>query len=228
MMKEIYLIAGVKTESYEAFRDRILQLSSMTVKAENPERLTFTLTVGPPPVISIIPFKRGKMACLSLYRKDDTRKFSTILTGFPGFRFAGRVDEALPVSYYTDRPEGAVTPGICLLTLFRKKPGITREAFLDRWHNSHTPLSLRIHPLWHYSRNVVTEAQVSQDPSWDGIVEEHFRTRGELLNPFRFFGHPGVIIQHMAEVYRDIHAFLDYPTIETWMVREYQEITDQV
>ncbi|HNW74820.1 MAG TPA: EthD domain-containing protein [Bacteroidales bacterium] len=224
MMKEIYLIAGEKTTSYEAFRKRILKLSSMVVKSEKPDKLTLTLTVAPPPLISIIPFKRGKMASISIYQKENTAEVSPILTGAPGFRFACRAEEAIPVSYHTDRPEGAVTPGFCLLTLFQKKPGITREAFLDRWHNSHTPLSLRIHPLWHYSRNVVTDVLVSKDLSWDGIVEEHFRTRADLLNPFRFFGKPAVILQHMAEVYRDIHTFLNYHTIETWLVQEYHVV----
>lgn len=225
-MKEIYLIAGEKTESYETFRKRILELSSEVVKSEKPDKLTLTITVAPPPRISVIPFKQGKMASVSIYRKDDTVEVSSLLTHVSGFRFACRADEAIPVSYHTDRPEDVVTPGVCLLTLFQKKPGITREAFLDRWHNSHTPLSLRIHPLWHYSRNVVTNVLSSKDLSWDGIVEEHFRTRTDLLNPFRFFGKPAVILQHMAEVYRDIHTFLNYSTIETWLVREYQVATN--
>jgi hypothetical protein len=92
---------------------------------------------------------------------------------------------------------------------------------LDRWHNSHTPLSLKIHPLWHYNRNVVEEKLSKHSAKWDGVVEEHMRTRSELLNPFKFFGNPLVILQRMIHVYKDTKSFLDYNTIEPYLAKEY-------
>ena len=86
---------------------------------------------------------------------------------------------------------------------------------------SHTPLSLRIHPLWHYNRNVISANLVTHEPAWGGIVEEHFKTRSQLLNPFKFFGNPLVVVQRMMAVYKDTNAFLEYKTIETYMTREY-------
>jgi hypothetical protein len=105
--------------------------------------------------------------------------------------------------------------------LVSKKGNIDHASFIDRWHNSHTPLSLRIHPLWHYNRNVVLTSSGETKVGWDGIVEEHFRTRSDLINPFLFFGNPLVILLNMLEVYRDTRTFLDYKTIEPYLVREY-------
>ena len=46
------------------------------------------------------------------------------------------------------------------------------------------------------------------------------RTDADLLNPFRFFGNPLVIIPRMIAVYRDTKSFLDYRGIETYFARE--------
>ncbi len=91
------------------------------------------------------------------------------------------VEEAIPVSYDKNWEDLETTPGICLLTLFKQKKGISYDTFLDRWHNSHTPLSLKIHPLWHYNRNVVNKKLTRDSDNWDGIVDEHMRTKSELL-----------------------------------------------
>jgi len=181
------------------------------------------------------------MAVVSVFRDDNVgqgaleKGVSGGLSEIPGYAGSFRVKEVLPVAYEQSWPDGDITPGVCLLTLFQRKPSIDQAAFLDRWHNSHTPLSLRIHPLWHYSRNVVEQADRrtsgQEDLSlpgwgglgrcWDGIVEEHVRERRDLINPFRFFGPPAVIIQRMIHVYRDTASFLDYKTIETYLTREW-------
>jgi len=220
--KVIYLIGGREAETYQTFRDRMLATAEEAVMNCRPLRCWITLTVSPPPRISVIPFRHGKTAAITLIREPGDLKPCTLLTEMDGFRFAAQVDEALPRRYEKTWPDGTATPGICLLTIFRKKKDITTEQFLDRWHNSHTPLSLRIHPLWQYDRNVVLAPVAGQEQQWDGIVMEHFRRCSDLLNPFRFFGNPLVILPRMLEVYRDINTFLDYPTIETWMVQEYR------
>lgn len=128
------------------------------------------------------------------------------------------VEQALPVSYTRSWPAKSRTPGACLLTLFRKKNDLSNEDFLNKWHNGHTPLSLEIHPLWHYSRNVVLQ---STGTHYDGIVEEHCRTKNEMLNPFRFFGGPVKMLPNMIRVYMDVRGFLDYRSIEPYLVSEY-------
>jgi len=220
MKKQIYLISGRKDESYEEFKTRILEKARETSVEIAGGSIRVSLTQEPPPFISVIPFKKKKIAAFSVIREDESPL--GLLKNAEGYAGMYTVEEAIPVSYRKSWKDGEITPGACLLTLFRKKPGIDRNTFLDRWHHGHTPLSLRIHPLWHYNRNVVTEATEGPATPWDGIVEEHFRTRGDLLNPFLFFGSPLVILPHMMEVYRDTCSFLDYKSIEPYLVREYR------
>jgi hypothetical protein len=128
------------------------------------------------------------------------------------------VEQALPVAYTRDWPTMTKTPGACLLTLFRKKKSLEHEEFIRRWHNGHTPLSLEIHPLWHYARNVVVK---STGKHYDGIVEEHCRSRSSMLNPAKFFGGPLKMLPNMIRVYLDVKGFLDYGSIEPYLVSEY-------
>jgi hypothetical protein len=219
MRKEMYLIRGNEKEDHRSFSDRILALANIIAQQTKPDALSVTLTQQSPPKISVIPFKKSKIAVFSVNKEDHDAV--RLLKEAEGSSGAFTAEEALPVSYEKTWPDGNPTPGACLLTLFKRKPGIDYDTFINRWHNSHTPLSLKIHPLWHYNRNVVVQ-KISDHPDWfDGIVEEHTRTRQELLNPFKFFGNGLEIPGNMISVYTDTKSFLDYKTIETYLVTEY-------
>lgn len=223
MRKDIYLIRGSENENYGKFTDRMLLLAKALPEIINAEAVKVTLTQGPPPKLSVIPFRNSKIAVFSIY-KDDNQKVDLLLNS-EGFAGAFKVEEAIPVAYKKSWEDGMPTPGICLLTLFHRKPGIHYDTFIHRWHNGHTPLSLKLHPLWNYNRNVVLQ-NLSDHPSWyDGIVEEQTRTRSELLNPFKFFGNGLKILGNMISVYTDTKSFLDYKRIETYLAQEYHIIS---
>ncbi len=219
MYKEIYILRGTPDETYPAFADRIASLAQEVMRQVNPNAHWYSLTREAPPRISIIPFSRKKIAALSVIKQEAT-PIAWLLSD-PSCSGAYSVEEARPVSYASTRPEGEITPGACLLTLFSRKKGIDHSTFIHRWHHSHTPMSLRIHPLWNYNRNVVLKALTSSTQPFEGIVEEQTRTRSELLNPFKFFGPPHLILQRMLMVYRDTRSFLDYATMETYLVEEH-------
>ena len=219
MDKQIYIIRGHTGESYDTFADRIASLSIHVLENVDPHALWYTLTRESPPRISVIPFGRKKIAAISLI-KSDPSPLSWLLAD-ASCSGAYLVEEALPVSYSQTRPEGEITPGACLLTLFSRRKGLDRKTFLDRWHKSHTPMSLRFHPLWNYNRNVVLQTLTTSSEPFEGIVEEQTRTRSELLNPFQFFGPPYLILQRMLMVYKDTRSFLDYGTMETYLVEEH-------
>ncbi len=218
MRKEMYLIRGNDAETYEAFTKRILSLAQEACSLK-PAAVKLTVTTRKPPALTVIPFKRKKISVISVYKDDPTPV--ACLTGAPGFSGAWIVQEAVPVAYEKSWPDGERTPGINLLTLFHRKPHINYASFIDRWHNSHTPLSLKIHPLWNYNRNVVRDPIAPTVQPYDGIVEEHFRTTSDLLNIFRFFGNPFIILYRFYQVYTDTNAFLDYKRIETYLADEY-------
>jgi hypothetical protein len=186
--------------------------------------LRVVLTETKPPKISVIPFSRKKIASVSI--KTSQAVNLDLLKQADGFSGAFRVEEAVPVEYRKTWNDLEATPGVNLLTLFRKKKSIDHSTFIRRWHQGHTPLSLKIHPLWNYNRNVVKEAAAAGSEPWDGIVEEHFKTAADLLNPSRFFGDPWTMFYRMLEVYRDTRSFLDYPTIQTFLAIEYHIRTD--
>ena len=219
MRKQIYLVRGEKEETYDSFKGRIHTVVKSLIQDENISKLSYTITEEAPPKISIIPFKKRKIASITVKKNDE--KTVESLVNLKGYVGAYSVKEALPIAYEKTWADGEKTPGVCLLTLFKQKKNIDYKTFLDRWHNNHTPLSLKIHPLWHYNRNIVEEKLSEDSNGWDGIVEEHMRTRAELMNPFKFFGNPLVIIPRMINVYTDTKSFLDYGTIEPYLVKEY-------
>jgi len=182
MNKTISLIRGEQDETYTGFKSRIFNLLERINSTNNTAKISVTLTEEPPPRVSIIPFRKKKIAAISVSDESGAVKK---LEGADGFAGTFHVTEALPVSYQKTWSAGDVTPGVCLLTLFRQKSSIDYPTFINRWHNSHTPLSLKIHPLWHYNRNVVNESDPCDGIThYDGVVEEHFRDPSDLLTPF--------------------------------------------
>lgn len=219
MEKTIYLIRGSRTESYAEFKKRILTAAYNFNNSHSPQKLKLVITEAKPPLLSIIPFQHKKIAVLSSYTEKAIA--DNVLTSLKGFTGAYSVEEAIPVSYTKTWSDGVNTPGVCLLTLFNKKKGISYDSFIDTWHNSHTPMSLKFHPLWNYNRNVVNDNDSVNEEKWDGIVEEHVKTKKDLLNPFHFFGKPLVIIQRMIAVYKDTKKFIDYPSMQAYLAEEY-------
>ena len=218
MPKEIYILNGLPGEDYSEFRNRIFQLSNDLLIRFKPDSLKINLTLKAPPGISIIPFKRKKIAVLSL-----TRSYTEpidMLSSADGFRGGYVVEEALPVAYEKTWKDGEATPGECLLTLFHSKPGLDRDTFIKRWHEVHTPFSLRLLPLWNYNRNVVMATLGKDSVSYDGIVEEQFRKASDLLNPLFFFGPPLKVPKHMYQVFMDSRSFIDMKRIETYLSTE--------
>lgn len=219
MEKIIYLVRGTTAEDHNTFSQRIL--ATVKKASEDPvvQGLKVTLTVVVPPRVSVIPFKKARMAAVSAYIKSGHSV--EVLDRLSGIAGKYLVDEALPVKYEKTWNDGDPTPGVCLLTLFNQKKSIDYETFINRWHNGHTPLSLRLHPLWNYSRNVVKDRVSGDGEKFDGIVEEQFRTTSELMNPFKFFGNALTAPYHMLEVYLDTISFIDYGSMETYLAKEY-------
>ena len=221
MQKTISIIRGFKDESYGEFHHRLKEILSQII-SKDPVGLHYTVTVEKPPTVSLIPFRKEKIAIISVYGEDmDHQKLLEKVDGYSG---SFKVTEALPIAYDKDWENGEPTPGVCLLTLFRQKKGLKHDDFIDRWHNGHTPFTLKVHPIYHYNRNVVDEGIGGPKLWYDGIVEEHCRDRKTLLNPFIFFGKPWMAPINMIKTYFDVNSFIDYKSIETYLVREYHII----
>lgn len=220
MGKHIIIFREVNDESYDDFHSRIKGLVDQ-VKSTIPglSYLHYTITLEAPPRRSVIPFRKDKIALISWKSGHENR--GDVFNSGKGYSGSFVVTEALPIAYSKDWPDGEATPGVCLLTLFRQKKGIDRKTFIDRWHNGHTPLTLKIHPIYHYNRNEVIEAISDPPVLYDGIVEEHCLTKSELFNPFKFFAKSGFAPINMIKTYFDVKSFIDYKSIETYLVQEF-------
>lgn len=141
-----------------------------------------------------------------------------VLAGLGG-RLAGwRVTESVPLAYVDrDWPDGTASPGVKLLTLFDKPGGLSDAEFFAEWHGVHTPLSLEIHPLWCYVRNVVEEALGPDAPPFRGLVEEQFRALADLLDPKRLYGSR----ENARRVAEHVPRFIDLRTLETALLTEH-------
>jgi hypothetical protein len=223
MNKQMYLVRGMKGESYEAYTLRVFEIGNFLARTHRPKALKITLTTKAPPALSVIPFRRKKVAVISVSMESES--VVPELPSMEGFGGAFSVTEAIPVGYKKEWKDEEETPGIGLLTLFHMKKGIDYRTFIERWHNSHTPISLKLHPLWNYNRNVVKSKLTDHSFWYDGIVEEHFRSRKDLLNVFRFFGKPHRILKNMLLVYTDTRSFIDYKKMETYLVAEYHIVS---
>jgi hypothetical protein len=218
MLKEVYIIKGRPSEEYAGFKKRIMALSHEVLNQHKPGTLKLNLTTKAPPRMSVIPFKKSKIALWSV--TGSSTSVADLFTAFEGFVGGYVLEEAIPVAYDKNWADGQATPGECLLTLFHCRPGTDRETFLKRWHEGHTPLSLKLHPLWNYNRNVVTRSLGTDAPWYDGIVEEQFRKASDLLNPLIFFGPPLKVPIHMYQVLTDTRSFIDMKRIETYLTTE--------
>lgn len=209
-------------ESHASWGGRMREeLSSRLLQLE-PSKLQLTVTEAPPPKLSVFPFKRQPIAIFSVYdQADDPAPYVEVLHGAASSLSGYEVEEAYPVAYERVWKDGEPTPSPILLTMLRKKAGLSSDEFIRRWHDGHTPLSLRIHPLWYYQRNVIREPVTDRADASDGIVLEACRTRSDLLNPARFFGGAFEMLPNMLRVANDINGFLDMKRTETFYATEY-------
>lgn len=163
-----------------------------------------------PPRLSLVPFQRAPMALVSITGDDASlARARHQLATLPGRLEGYTVDESTPVA--RTGPAAAT-----LVTLFRRAPRVPPELFLRRWHDEHTAMTLEIHPVVGYVRNVVRAPLAPDVPPWDGIVTEDFAAI-EDVTTLRLFGRGPRALLNAIRVGRHVPTFLDLRTIETYL-----------
>jgi hypothetical protein len=222
VVKLQYLLRAPATEPVEDFRARALAAGARLLE-QGPARLKLTLTTEAAPRLGVVPYRRDRLALVSVWDEADAAAAAARWNGplaALGAAAGYRVAESVPRAYRRDWPDGADTPGVGMLTLLHRRRGLADVEFLRRWHDGHSPLALEVHPLWAYVRNVVEGAVLAGSPPLCGVVEEHFRTRRELLDPVRLFGGWLRVAPNMARVLVDVRGFLDLGALENYLVTE--------
>ncbi len=141
---------------------------------------------------------------------DARAPLETALAGVSA-RLAGYVvSESVPREYLNrDWPDGTTSPTVTMATGLRPKPGLSDEDFFARWHGSHTPLSLRIHPLTRYIRNTVTRPITKEAPPYRGIVFESVASLEILADRDAFYGGE----EGERQAVEDLLSFADFRTM---------------
>ena len=119
---------------------------------------------------------------------------------------------------YADRDwfDGTKSPGVSIMTVFPRLPGLDDATFYGNWHGSHTPLTFRIHPMQRYVRNTVVRALGPDPIDADALVPETVKI-DELLNPEVFYGGDPDLgwEQGMATINADLNTFCDMSRLQT-------------
>ena len=223
MAKYIYLIRSPEKPGNQAFKSEIFDKLVPRLLRLNPEKIKIDLTEVKPPRLTVLPLKRTGLAMISVWdnQADRTKDWQAEMAGI-GSNVAGyQVTESTPVAYKKDWDDGKVSPGAVMLTLMRKNPSLSYEQFMKEWFDHHTPMAMRIHPLWNYIRNVVESAVIEGSPPMDGIVEEHCRSLRDITNPARYFGGLFRMLPNMVRVGLHANKFLQISAVENYLVTEY-------
>jgi hypothetical protein len=222
MTKLLFLLRAPAARPLAELRSWVQGDLAACLLAASPARLKVTLSTEEPPRLALIPYRRQRIVMLSVWDPAPAAAAAARwrallpLGGWTGYV----VDESTPRRYDRDWPDGVLTPGVGLLTLFRRRAGLSTAELLRRWHGGHSRLALEVHPLWCYVRNVVATAAIPGSPPLDGIVEEHLRDRRELLLASAYFGGWARMLPNMLRVLLDVRGFIDLRTIENYLVTE--------
>jgi hypothetical protein len=219
--KVMYVLRG-SGESHDDWARRMRDEVGPELLRLGPQKLQLTVTESPPPRLSLFPFKTQPIAIFNVYGDSSApSRFTNVLRNAASSVSGYEVEEAYPVAYDRTWDDGEPTPSPILLTMLHKKQGVSNDEYIKRWHEGHTPLSLEVHPLWYYQRNVIRKPITDGAEPSDGIVLEACPTRADLLNPTRFFGGTLKMVPNMLRVARDIQGFLDMKKTETYYATEY-------
>jgi hypothetical protein len=223
MAKYIFFVRSPESLERKVFRSRMVDELVHRLLELDPERLKVSLTETGRPRLTVLPLRATGLAMVSVWGELDgaIERWKAEMESTGGRVEGYRVTESQPVCYERDWEDGCASPGMVLLTLMKKNDRLSYEQFMDEWFGHHTPMALRIHPLWSYTRNVVDSAVIQDSPPFDGIVEEHFRSLRDVTNPVRFFGGAFRMLPNMLKVYRHSKKFLEISAIENYLVTEY-------
>lgn len=112
---------------------------------------------------------------------------------------------------------GEPSPGIALVTSFPKPDWIDDETFYARWHGSHGPLSLELHPLTRYVRNAVARVVTPGAPPIRAIVSESVESAAVASDVERFYGGRA----NRKRIVEDLFSFAELDGMTTVVMREF-------
>jgi hypothetical protein len=226
MEKLVYLLWRDPTLSENAFAERLERSVGQKLAAAGARAVAVSWAHASADLGGSVPIRETGsefhgLASFWLPCVDDAPAYEPILRD-AAVRLAGYlVTESVPRDFDARTwPDGTRSPGKKLITVFEQPARLTRDEFIARWHGSHTPLSLEIHPMWRYVRNVVARPLTPGAPGYAGIVEEHFRELADITDPERFYGGKEKLAANLKRVIDDVRTFLDLERVTSVVASE--------
>jgi hypothetical protein len=226
MEKLIYLLGdadpGTVPRGRRDLRDTLFGVAPRLVRA-GASRLTFSVAdVDDPDVGAVAQFNTSGLidAMLSLWVEhlDDRAEIESVVSGLADRHAGYLVTESILRDFVRrDWKAGDPSPGIALVTTFPKPEAIDDETFFARWHGSHGPLSLELHPLTRYVRNSVARRLTPDAPPFRAIVSESVASPAIAADVEKFYGGH----ENRKRVVKDLFSFAELETMSTVVMREY-------
>ena len=227
MEKLVYLLWRDAEEDAGSFAKRIVESAGPALVRLGARSVALHVADGPADLARSVPVRDehdpfAGTASFWLPSVDARAEFESALRETSA-RIAGYlVTESVPRDFdRRDWPDGARCPGAVMISVFPQPARLSREAFIARWHGSHTPLALEVHPLWRYVRNVVARGLTPGAPANARIVEEHVREPEDLLDPVRFYGGPERAERNISRILDDAKSFLDLEHVMSVLTSAY-------
>ncbi|MFC3106573.1 EthD domain-containing protein [Undibacterium arcticum] len=118
---------------------------------------------------------------------------------------------------------GERTAGFSQLAFLKRPPRLTPEAWLDIWHNQHTPVAIDTQDNFLYVQNVVVRPLTYAAPIYDAIVEECFPAAA-MTDPHAFFnavGDEDKFQRHVGAMMESCQRFIDFDKIDVMPSSQY-------
>lgn len=231
MAKYIYLLRSAHKAEQAAFKAQMFEELVPQLLHLNPEKLKVNFVIAKLPRLTVLPLKRNGLAMISIWHTNpgECTALISLWAKKAGLAVEGyEVSESTPVSYSKDWSDGMPSPGVVMLTIMRKNRRLSRDQFMSEWFGRHSPMAIRIHPLWNYIRNVVDGPVVDGSPALDGLVEEHFWSLKDITSPVRFFGGWRHFLPNMVRVGRHALKFLNFTAVENYLLTEYHVRSESI
>src|SRR5258706_6303429 len=179
MEKLVYLLWRDASESADAFARRLVGTAGPKLVGAGARSGTGNGAAARADLGKTVPIRSSAPEFAGLVSfwlgcVDDRPAYEPILRESAA-RVAGYlVTESVPRDFGARSwPDGVRSPGVKLISAFEQPTRLTREEFIARWHGSHPPLSLQVHPRRCYVHNVVAPALTARAPNFPGIVAQH-------------------------------------------------------
>lgn len=151
-------------------------------------------------------------------RIDGRGEIESIVAGLATRHAGYLVTESILREYpKRDWARGEASPGIAIFTTFPKPEALDLDTFYARWHGSHGPLTLEIHPFTRYVRNSVFRPLTGDAPMFHAIVSESVAACAVAADPELLYGGA----ENRKRIMKDLLSFVDFSTMSSVPMREY-------